>query len=95
MIFTLNLYSMLLLILQLVIFTTKKHFLQSLLVLEGMVLMLLISTLVVMFLLNEGLTFYLLVLTLSVCEASLGLTLLVSMMKINGNDYISNSSLLL
>nr|BBA10310.1 NADH dehydrogenase subunit 4L [Zaptyx stimpsoni strictaluna] len=74
-------------------FSTFKHYLSSLLALESMILVLLIFVVTINFTLIEGLGIYMFVLTLSVCEAAIGLTLLISVVKLKSNDLISNFSL--
>nr|BBA10238.1 NADH dehydrogenase subunit 4L [Zaptyx inversiluna] len=71
-------------------YSIYSHLLSALMLLEAMVLFLLFFT--VSFTINnlEGLTIYLFTLTLSVCEASLGLSLLMSMVKMKGNDLIKS-----
>nr|BBA10226.1 NADH dehydrogenase subunit 4L [Metazaptyx hachijoensis] len=82
----LNLSLILLVILHFYFFSVKKHLLSALLVLEAMVLMLLLLTFAFSFWMLEGLTMYMFVLTLSVVEAALGLTLLISYVKMSGSD---------
>nr|BBA10667.1 NADH dehydrogenase subunit 4L [Zaptyx cladoptyx] len=82
----------LLLILYCCLFTIKSHFLSSLLTLEAMVLLLLLFTISFSFYLLESLSVFLFVLTLSVCEATMGLTLLISLVKSKGNDKINSLS---
>nr|BBA10670.1 NADH dehydrogenase subunit 4L [Oligozaptyx hedleyi] len=74
------------------LYSIYYHFLSALLVLESMVLKLLVFTVTFSFILLEGLMIYLFVLTLSVCEAALGLTLLISLKKMSGKDMITSSS---
>nr|BBA10685.1 NADH dehydrogenase subunit 4L [Oligozaptyx hedleyi] len=74
------------------LYSIYNHYLSALLVMESMVLMLLVFTVTFSFILLDGLMIYLFVLTLSVCEAALGLTLLISLMKLSSNDMISNLS---
>nr|BBA10043.1 NADH dehydrogenase subunit 4L [Zaptyx takarai] len=80
---------LLLLMLYLYFFTVSNSFLSSLMVLESMVLLLLILTALFSMNLSEGINMFLFVLTLSVCEATLGLTLLISLVKFKGNDLIT------
>nr|BBA10820.1 NADH dehydrogenase subunit 4L [Thaumatoptyx sp. RM-2016] len=81
---------LLLLLLYLVFFSVSNHFLSSLIILESMVLILLLFSLCLVSTIMEGMAIYLWVLTLSVCEAAMGLTLLISLLKIQGSDTISN-----
>nr|BBA10385.1 NADH dehydrogenase subunit 4L [Megalophaedusa subulina] len=76
------------LLLAILLFATQHHFLLCLLILECVVLVSLVLTI---FILNNSagsLNIFILVLTLGVCEASLGLSLLVSYIKMNGSDKI-------
>nr|BBA10337.1 NADH dehydrogenase subunit 4L [Tauphaedusa subaculus]BBA10358.1 NADH dehydrogenase subunit 4L [Tauphaedusa subaculus] len=87
----LKVYTLCLLVLFLIFYNSKKHFLSSLLLLESMVLVLILTTLTITYISLEGLSFFLLVMTLSVVEASLALTLLISVSKFKGNDFISTN----
>nr|BBA10562.1 NADH dehydrogenase subunit 4L [Zaptychopsis buschii] len=82
----------LLMVLYFSFFFISKHFLSTLLVLESMVLMLLILSMNMTFFLTEGLTTYLFILTLSVCEAAMGLTILMNLVKYKGNDMINTNN---
>nr|BBA10214.1 NADH dehydrogenase subunit 4L [Zaptychopsis buschii] len=84
----------LLMVLYFSFFFISKHFLSTLLVLESMVLMLLILSMNMTFFLTEGLSTYLFILTLSVCEAAMGLTILMSLVKFKGNDMINTNNFL-
>nr|BBA10259.1 NADH dehydrogenase subunit 4L [Papilliphaedusa porphyrea] len=83
--------SMLLVIMFLFLLTKGKHFLVGLLMLEGMMLLSLLILLFVMHLQLGGVNSFLLVLALSVCEAALGLSVLLGFVKIWGNDYTQQS----
>nr|BBA10784.1 NADH dehydrogenase subunit 4L [Zaptyx kosakai] len=84
-----------LLLLHIYLFSISSFYLSTLLTLEAMVLALLIFSVVFSFNLMESLSLFLIILTLSVCEASIGLTLLISLVKVQGNDFInSNTSML-
>nr|BBA10616.1 NADH dehydrogenase subunit 4L [Megalophaedusa subulina] len=77
-----------LLLLVILLFSVQHHFLLCLLTLESMVLVSLVLTI---FILNNtagSLSLFILFLTLSVCEASLGLSLLMSYIKMIGSDKI-------
>nr|BBA10253.1 NADH dehydrogenase subunit 4L [Oospira splendens] len=87
--FFLTMLSLFLVVSSLLFWKNKSYFISSLLILENMML---ISLLILIFLsinvLGEhGL--FLLVLTFSVAEAALGLSILVGYIKINGNQNIS------
>nr|BBA10286.1 NADH dehydrogenase subunit 4L [Tauphaedusa stearnsii iriomotensis] len=94
MIYLLNTYTLLLMVLLVVFFNSKNHFLSSLLLMKGMVFISILITLSVSYITLEGLTFFLLVITLSVVEAALALTLLISFSKLNGNDVMTSLSIL-
>nr|ASL05702.1 NADH dehydrogenase subunit 4L [Xylotrechus magnicollis] len=75
------------------VFSSKrKHLLLMLLSLEFVVISLYLN--LVFFLGNENFEFFfsMIFLTMSVCEGALGLSLLVSMIRICGNDYILSFS---
>nr|BBA10748.1 NADH dehydrogenase subunit 4L [Zaptyx daemonorum] len=91
MINLLNFSLLLCVFLHLYLFFIKNHLLSSLLVLEAMVLMLLLITISFSYLVLESLSLFLFVLTLSVCEAALGLTLLICFVKVNGSDHIKGN----
>nr|BBA10553.1 NADH dehydrogenase subunit 4L [Zaptyx exodonta] len=75
------------------LYSNYFHYLSSLLILESMVLFLLVFMVSFSYVLLESLMIYLFVLTLSVCEAALGLTLLISLVKLKSNDLIYSCSL--
>nr|BBA10697.1 NADH dehydrogenase subunit 4L [Phaedusa valida fasciata] len=69
---------------------TKVHFLRAFLILEAIMLtVLVVSILFLMRLQNEPFMF-LLLLTFAVCEAGLGLSLLLTYIKATGSDMIQN-----
>nr|YP_010528184.1 NADH dehydrogenase subunit 4L [Aelia fieberi]UXW64338.1 NADH dehydrogenase subunit 4L [Aelia fieberi] len=74
--------------------STRKHLLLSLLSLEFMVLW--VFFLLFLMLMNYGheLYFSLFFLVFTVCEGALGLSILVSLVRSQGNDYLSSMSLL-
>nr|BBA10139.1 NADH dehydrogenase subunit 4L [Megalophaedusa ducalis] len=86
----LYLLLLLLLLLASLFFSKKNHYLNMLIILE---VMMMISLIVMLFILNvsfHNLSVFTLLLTLAVCEAGLGLSLLVTLVKITGSDYISS-----
>nr|BBA10682.1 NADH dehydrogenase subunit 4L [Zaptyx kikaiensis] len=83
--------TLMLVVLHLLLFKVVYHYLSSLLVLEGMVLMAILIIVATMGMVGGSLSLYLFILTLSVVEASLGLTLLLSYVKASGSDLIRNS----
>nr|BBA10493.1 NADH dehydrogenase subunit 4L [Euphaedusa digonoptyx comes] len=84
-------YTLLMMVMLSVFFKSKKHFMNALLCLEAMALILILSCLSLLYLIMDGYTFFLVLLTFSVIEASVALTLLISFGKIYGNDYISTT----
>nr|BBA10322.1 NADH dehydrogenase subunit 4L [Reinia euholostoma] len=80
--------NLLMLLIVLRLMYTKKHLISSLLLLESVVIISLVISISVIALLNTSYSGYLLVLTFSVCEASLGLALLLGFIKITGSDYM-------
>nr|QWB85764.1 NADH dehydrogenase subunit 4L [Clytobius davidis] len=70
----------------------RKHLLLMLLSLEFVVLSLFLNLLVFLNNTNYEFFFSMIFLTISVCEGTLGLSLLVSMIRICGNDYILSFS---
>nr|YP_009485347.1 NADH dehydrogenase subunit 4L [Dinorhynchus dybowskyi]AVA07536.1 NADH dehydrogenase subunit 4L [Dinorhynchus dybowskyi] len=75
--------------------STFKHLLLSLLSLEYMALTVFLFLFLVM--LNYGMEFYfiLLFLVFTVCEGALGLSILVTLVRTQGNDYLSSISVLM
>nr|BBA10352.1 NADH dehydrogenase subunit 4L [Zaptyx asperata] len=90
MLMILELFLLMLALLQLLLFSTTYHFLSSLLYLESIVLLMLVFIVIINYKMNDSLSVFLFVLTLAVCEASLGLTLLISFLKLKSNDLISS-----
>nr|YP_008592449.1 NADH dehydrogenase subunit 4L [Eusthenes cupreus]AFY16815.1 NADH dehydrogenase subunit 4L [Eusthenes cupreus] len=74
--------------------STRKHILLSLLSLEFMVLSVYFLLFLVMLMYNYELYFSLIFLVFSVCEGALGLSILVTLVRNNGNDYLSSVSIL-
>nr|YP_011002224.1 NADH dehydrogenase subunit 4L [Picromerus viridipunctatus]WPO01485.1 NADH dehydrogenase subunit 4L [Picromerus viridipunctatus] len=74
--------------------STRKHLLLSLLSLEYMVLSVFFSLFLVMYNYGYELYFTLLFLVFTVCEGALGLSILVSLVRNQGNDYLSSMSIL-
>nr|YP_009654897.1 NADH dehydrogenase subunit 4L [Eocanthecona thomsoni]QCI09874.1 NADH dehydrogenase subunit 4L [Eocanthecona thomsoni] len=74
--------------------STRKHLLLSLLSLEYMVLSIFFSLFLVMFNYGYELYFTLLFLVFTVCEGALGLSILVSLVRNQGNDYLLSMSIL-
>nr|AXS66037.1 NADH dehydrogenase subunit 4L [Languriidae sp. KM-2017] len=73
----------------LIVFSSKrKHLLLMLLSLEFVVLSLYMNIYLYMSLINYEYFFLMIFLTMSVCEGALGLSVLVSMIRTFGNDYI-------
>nr|YP_010999381.1 NADH dehydrogenase subunit 4L [Arma koreana]WPM93266.1 NADH dehydrogenase subunit 4L [Arma koreana] len=74
--------------------STRKHLLLSLLSLEYMVLMVFFSLFLVMYNFGYELYFTLMFLVFTVCEGALGLSILVSLVRNQGNDYLLSMSIL-
>nr|YP_010184620.1 NADH dehydrogenase subunit 4L [Zicrona caerulea]QVH34052.1 NADH dehydrogenase subunit 4L [Zicrona caerulea]UCC46152.1 NADH dehydrogenase subunit 4L [Zicrona caerulea] len=74
--------------------STRKHLLLSLLSLEYMVLVTFFSLFLVMYNFGYELYLTLMFLVFTVCEGALGLSILVSLVRSQGNDYLSSMSLL-
>nr|URH16836.1 NADH dehydrogenase subunit 4L [Glyptotermes pubescens] len=74
--------------------SNRKHLLVTLLSLEFMVLSLFVVIYYYLSLFNYELCFVMFFLVLSVCEGSLGLSILVSMIRGFGNDYFQSYSVL-
>ncbi|YP_003208163.1 NADH dehydrogenase subunit 4L (mitochondrion) [Halyomorpha halys] len=74
--------------------STRKHLLLSLLSLEFMVLCVFLSLFLVMYIYGYELYILLLFLVFTVCEGALGLSVLVSLVRSQGNDYLSSMSVL-
>nr|APX40586.1 NADH dehydrogenase subunit 4L [Cryptocephalus rufipes] len=73
-------------------FLFRKHFLMMLLSLEFLVLSLYLGLFIIMTFFNYEYFFMLVYLTMSVCEGSLGLSMLVMMIRSHGNDYVLSMS---
>nr|APX40001.1 NADH dehydrogenase subunit 4L [Cryptocephalus obliteratifer] len=73
-------------------FLLRKHFLMMLLSLEFLVLSLYLGLFVFLSSFYYEHFFMLIYLTMSVCEGSLGLAMLVMMIRSHGNDYILSMS---
>ena len=72
----------------------RKHLLSVLLSLEFIVLSLFFLLFLFLNLLNYEIYFSIIFLTFRVCEGALGVSILVSIIRTHGNDYINSFSLL-
>nr|ASL24545.1 NADH dehydrogenase subunit 4L [Semanotus bifasciatus] len=73
----------------LIVFSSKRnHLLLMLLSLEFVVLSLYLNLFFYLCFLNYSVFFSMIFLTMSVCEGALGLSILVSMIRACGNDYV-------
>nr|YP_007026351.1 NADH dehydrogenase subunit 4L [Rutilia goerlingiana]AFV08632.1 NADH dehydrogenase subunit 4L [Rutilia goerlingiana] len=72
----------------------RKHLLSMLLSLEYMVLSLFLLLFIYLNMINYEFFFSMMFLTFSVCEGTLGLSILVSMMRTYGNDYFQSLNIL-
>nr|BBA10520.1 NADH dehydrogenase subunit 4L [Oospira (Acrophaedusa) sp. RM-2016] len=82
--------SVLMMFLVLLYFSMKNHYLPVIIILEVISLFALMISITMCFLVMESPNCFFLILTLLVCEAAMGLSILLSVMKINGNDKISS-----
>nr|AVJ52558.1 NADH dehydrogenase subunit 4L [Urolabida menghaiensis] len=71
-----------------------KHVLQTLLALEFLVLILFLMMVFMVFMVGYEVYFLLLFLVFTVCEGALGLSILVSMVRSQGNDMPSSMNVL-
>nr|YP_010570566.1 NADH dehydrogenase subunit 4L [Palomena angulosa]UZG89990.1 NADH dehydrogenase subunit 4L [Palomena angulosa] len=74
--------------------STRKHLLLSLLSLEFMVLCVFLFMFMMMMNYGYELYFSMIFLVFTVCEGALGLSILVSLVRSQGNDYLLSMSLL-
>nr|QXG15709.1 NADH dehydrogenase subunit 4L [Polleniopsis mongolica] len=74
--------------------SNRKHLLSMLLSLEYIVLSLFLLLFIYLNMLNYENFFSMMFLTFSVCEGSLGLSILVSMIRTHGNDYFQSFNIL-
>nr|YP_009485665.1 NADH dehydrogenase subunit 4L [Cyclopelta parva]YP_010600238.1 NADH dehydrogenase subunit 4L [Cyclopelta obscura]AVZ00801.1 NADH dehydrogenase subunit 4L [Cyclopelta parva]WAL05740.1 NADH dehydrogenase subunit 4L [Cyclopelta obscura] len=92
---SLNFFIFLSMICGVIVFcSTRKHILLSLLSLEFLVLIVFYVLFLMMMIYNYELYFSLLFLVFSVCEGALGLSVLVSLVRLKGNDYLTSMSTL-
>nr|YP_009176118.1 NADH dehydrogenase subunit 4L [Uroteuthis chinensis]ALI30931.1 NADH dehydrogenase subunit 4L [Uroteuthis chinensis] len=70
-----------------------KHILNILLSFEVMMLGIIFSFLMTWGLYSSDYSIMMVIVVFGVCEASLGLSLLVSLIRVHGNDYVSSLSL--
>nr|YP_010239069.1 NADH dehydrogenase subunit 4L [Phrosinella nasuta]QTF74303.1 NADH dehydrogenase subunit 4L [Phrosinella nasuta] len=74
--------------------SNRKHLLSMLLSLEYMVLTLFLLLFMYLSMLNYEYFFSMMFLVFSVCEGALGLSILVSMIRVYGNDYFQSFNVL-
>nr|BBA10478.1 NADH dehydrogenase subunit 4L [Megalophaedusa dalli] len=74
-------------------FATKKLYLTALLILKSMLLTALVLSIFILSISSSSLCIFILLLTLAVCEAGLGLSVLMSYIKITGGNYIQSNFL--
>nr|APX40066.1 NADH dehydrogenase subunit 4L [Neocrepidodera brevicollis] len=70
----------------------RKHLLLMLLSLEFIVIILYLGMFIYLSMLNYEYFFMMIFLTMSVCESALGLSILILMVRLYGNDYIMTFS---
>nr|ARH54646.1 NADH dehydrogenase subunit 4L [Schizotus pectinicornis] len=91
----LNLFSMIMFFSGLMMFSMKrKHLLMMLLSLEFIVLSIYMNLFFYLSILSNDYFFSMIFLTFSVCEGSLSLSLLISLIRTHGNDYFQSFSIL-
>nr|APX40560.1 NADH dehydrogenase subunit 4L [Longitarsus cerinthes] len=66
----------------------RKHFLLMLLMLEFIVIITYLNLFIYLSSMNYEFFFSMIFLTMSVCEGALGLSILILMVRVHGNDYI-------
>nr|BBA10274.1 NADH dehydrogenase subunit 4L [Megalophaedusa bilabrata] len=72
-------------------FAVKKLYLTTLVVLESMVLTSLVLVVFILSISSSSLYIFIFLLVLAVCEAGLGLSVLMSYIKITGGNYIQST----
>nr|QQW48059.1 NADH dehydrogenase subunit 4L [Lipoptena sp.] len=88
-------FSMILFIMGILVFiSNRKHLLSMLLSLEYIVLSLFLYLYMYLSFMDFELYFTMLFLTFSVCEGSLGISILVSMIRTHGNDYFQSFNII-
>nr|AWT58381.1 NADH dehydrogenase subunit 4L [Andraca olivacea] len=92
--YMLMLFIILFLIGNLIFVSKNKHLLVVLLSLEFLVLGIFFFMLLLLSFINYDMYMLMVFLVFSVCEGSLGLSILVSMIRTHGNDYFQSFSLL-
>nr|BBA10202.1 NADH dehydrogenase subunit 4L [Stereophaedusa vasta] len=86
-----NFLFLLMVLLLFFLFNTKMHMLRALLILEAMMLNALVISIFVLGYLQLEPSLFLLLLTFAVCEAGMGLSLLLTYIKTTGSDMIKSS----
>nr|BBA10325.1 NADH dehydrogenase subunit 4L [Stereophaedusa gouldi] len=81
----------LMVLLVLFLFNTKIHYMRAILILEALMLTALLISFYILSLLHGEPFLFLLLLTFAVCEAALGLSLLLTYIKATGSDTINNA----
>nr|YP_004935070.1 NADH dehydrogenase subunit 4L [Succinea putris]AEQ93928.1 NADH dehydrogenase subunit 4L [Succinea putris] len=88
-----NFYSFLLLLMvvfSILLFLNKYHIIMSLLILEGMMVLVLGYIFFSSLSIYENLFVFVMILCLSACESALGLSLLISIIRCFGSDFMKN-----
>nr|BBA10082.1 NADH dehydrogenase subunit 4L [Stereophaedusa stereoma] len=86
-----NFLFLLMVLLLLFLFNTKMHYLRAFLILEALMLNALVISIFVLSAVQINPFIFLLLLTFAVCEAGIGLSLLLTYIKMNGSDSIKSS----
>nr|YP_001648715.1 NADH dehydrogenase subunit 4L [Biomphalaria tenagophila]ABO14135.1 NADH dehydrogenase subunit 4L [Biomphalaria tenagophila] len=68
----------------------KKYILSSLILLEGMMLMSMVFMIFSLMSIYESMYMFLMILTFAACEAAIGLSLLVSFLRLRGNHLLKS-----
>nr|WRO44711.1 NADH dehydrogenase subunit 4L [Cantharis jindrai] len=89
-----NLFFFMSLISLIVLLLKSKHLLLMLMSLEFLVVYIFFGMFVMMIYLNYEYYFVMIFLTMSVCEGTLGLSILVSLIRSHGNDYFQSFNVL-
>nr|YP_010240545.1 NADH dehydrogenase subunit 4L [Nothybus sumatranus]QQV73787.1 NADH dehydrogenase subunit 4L [Syneches medoganus]QTF87886.1 NADH dehydrogenase subunit 4L [Nothybus sumatranus] len=94
MLFNFGIFSFMLILGFYTYVSSKKHLLSMLLSLEFMVLSMFSLLVLYLSLMQYEVYFSMVFLTFSVCEGALGLSILVSLVRVHGNDYFQSFNML-
>nr|BBA10109.1 NADH dehydrogenase subunit 4L [Stereophaedusa cymatodes] len=88
-----NFLFLLMVLLLLFLFNTKMNYLRAFLILEALMMNALVISVFVLSSIQFNPFIFLLLLTFAVCEAGMGLSLLLTYIKMNGSDLIKSNLL--